>query len=274
MPQITLSWSVSLLFENLPLVTALGRAAHEHLNVVEIWNPYSVSVSETRSTLEALGLKVLLINTDAGDLATGEWGTGASPGRVNHFKRSFEQSVEYATSLEIPMIHAMAGNRVSGSSYSAQRECFLRNLEWALSLTKGTPLKLLLEPLNNIDRPDYFLTAMSEAAEIVAELHDKRIGIMCDIYHLQRGHGNLTEQIQTFAPLIGHYQFADVPGRHEPGTGEINYANVVRAIVGTGYDGFLGLEYRPTLPIRTTSQMLGRIIADAEPPARSPNVAS
>jgi len=252
------------LFENLPLVTALRRAADEHLNVVEIWNPYSVSVSEIRSTLEALGLKVLLINTDAGDLAIGEWGTGASPGRVDHFKRSLEQSVEYATTLQIPMIHAMAGNRVSGFSYSAQRECFLRNLEWALSLTKGTSVRLLLEPLNNIDRPDYFLTAMSEAAQTAAELHDERIGIMCDIYHLQRGHGNVIEQIQTFAPLITHYQFADVPGRHEPGTGEINYINVVKAIAGTGYAGFLGLEYRPTLPIEATFQMLRRIIADAE----------
>jgi hydroxypyruvate isomerase len=90
---------------------------------------------------------------------------------------------------------------------------------------------LVLEPLSDKDRPNYFLTSIERACRIIEELNDKRIGIMWDIYHMQRMQGNIIESIQTHAAAISHYQVADVPGRHEPGTGEISYQNVITSMV-------------------------------------------
>jgi hydroxypyruvate isomerase len=127
----------------------------------------------------------------------------------------------------------------------AQRECMLENLQYAAPLAEQAEMLFTIEMLNPIDNPGYFLTSTSEGLEIVIEINHPHIKFQLDTYHVQRMEGNLTETLVKNMAHIGHIQFADVPGRHEPGTGELNFANIEAAARGAGYQGYIGLEYIP-----------------------------
>ncbi len=250
------SANLNLLFEDLSIPLALKGAEQRGFKAVEIWYPYQISKSELRFLLDSLTLKIVFINVDAGDQDSGEWGTGAIPARKEHFRRSFMESLEYAEELGEPMIHVMAGKCTKDITIDEHRDCFLENLQWAESLLEGTNITLLLEPLNLIDVPNYFLTRIEDATQIITDLNSQRVKIMCDLYHMQRSQGNLIERISKHYAFIYHYQIADVPGRNDPGTGEINFQNILEFIQSTGYNKFIGLEYRPIRPISDTIKYL------------------
>ncbi len=254
MSQLLYSANVSLLYENSPLEVSLEHAATSGFDTVELWFPYHIPIPDLKAILDNLELSLIVVNVDAGDQALGEWGTATNPKRHDHFRQSFEQALTYAVALDVSMVHVMAGKQVPELSRYEQRECFLDNLTWALLQVQATEISLLLEPLNNIDIPDYFLTRIEEAVQLIEELDSDQVGIMCDLYHMQRMQGNLIERIKKHHHFIRHYQIADVPGRHDPGTGEVNFPNVLKVIAETGYDGYVGLEYRP---IRSVEETLG-----------------
>lgn len=122
-------------------------------------------------------------------------------------------------------------------------------LNTAAPLAEAAGVTLVLEPLNVlVDHPGYFLTQSSEGFEIVEQVDSPNVKLLYDIYHQQITEGNLIATITSHIDQIGHFHAADVPGRHQPGTGEINWANLLAAIEESGYEGYVGLEYRPTIP--------------------------
>jgi hydroxypyruvate isomerase len=152
----------------------------------------------------------------------------------------------------------MFGQRVTGLAPAAQVDCAIENLVWGAPRAVRAGVTLLIEPLNPTDFPNYFLRTTATAMEVVTQVDHPAVGLQYDVYHAQMTEGNLIETITARFPHIGHVQIADVPGRHEPGTGEINYPAIFATLEGLGYQGYVGLEYRPTGETDTSLSWLPR----------------
>lgn len=167
------------------------------------------------------------------------------PRRVQEFQDSVELGLDYADDLGVRMLHCMAGKIPPNVPRERAHDTYVANLKFAAGKLKERGLDLLIEPINDRDVPGYFLTGSRQAAAIIAECGMDNLFLQFDIYHMQRMEGDLADSLRTLLPLIRHIQFADVPGRHEPGTGEIRFPYLFALLDELGYDGWLGCEYTP-----------------------------
>lgn len=238
--------NLSMLYTEHPFLDRFAKAAHAGFKAVEYLFPYEFDLAEIRARLENLGLVQVLFNTHPGDRSAGEWGTLGDPRRDTYFRWSFTQALEVAEFLKCARLHVMFGNRVKGVSRRAQLECAAENLFWAAPLAAEAGVTLLIEPLNATDFPYYALHRRADALSIIQQVNHPRVKLQYDIYHAQMTEGNLINTITSCLPNIGHIQIADVPGRHQPGTGEVNYPAVLEALEKLKYSGYVGLEYRPS----------------------------
>ncbi|HET7315558.1 hydroxypyruvate isomerase family protein [Salinisphaera sp.] len=191
-----------------------------------------------------------LISAPPDDWAAGERGLAALPGREAGFRQSIETALVYADRLGCPRVHVMAGNAIAGAGRKAMRETYLANLAHAARRFADYGLTVMIEPINTRDMPDYFLTEQCAAHDLVAELGAPNIAVQMDFYHAQIMGGDVWTQFLAGRDRIGHIQIAGVPERHEPDTGELNYAWLFQQLNAAGYDGWVGCEYRP----RTSTQ--------------------
>jgi hydroxypyruvate isomerase len=134
------------------------------------------------------------------------------------------------------------------------QETLIKNLQFAATETAKAGIRLLLEPINTRDIPGYFVSTTRHAEQIMNAVSSDNLWLQYDVYHMQIMEGDLLPTIQRLLPKISHIQIADTPGRHEPGTGEINYAFVLTELDRLGYSGWVGCEYKPST---TTSASLG-----------------
>lgn len=252
MPQ--LAANLSMLFTEVPFLDRFERAARAGFTAVEFLFPYEFPAPEIASRLKANGLRQVLFNAPPGNWTAGERGLAAIPGRRAEFREGFLRALDYATALECPQIHVMAGVLPPAIANLTAASVYAANLAWAAEHAKRAHVKVLIEPLNHRDTPGYFLNTVEQAAAIVAAIGPDAIGIQFDLYHCQITEGDLTRRIAEHLSIIPHMQIADVPGRHEPGSGEIGWEYVFRRIDALGYRGFLGCEYRPAA---TTDEGLG-----------------
>jgi hydroxypyruvate isomerase len=139
----------------------------------------------------------------------------------------------------------MAGAPPADLPYDTTLALYAVNLAWAAELAQSAGVKLTIEPLNPRDAPGYLLRTQEQGAAIVTAVGRDRVGLQFDIYHCQTAQGDVTTRLETLLPSIEHMQLADVPGRHEPGTGEIGWEFVFRRIDELGYSGWIGCEYMP-----------------------------
>jgi hydroxypyruvate isomerase len=238
--------NLSMLYTEVPFLDRFARAAAAGFAAVEFLFPYEAGVGAIRARSDDLGLAVALFDLPPGDTDAGEWGTLGNPARRDYFRRSFATAMEAADRLRCRRLNALFGNEVAGLEPSAQIDCAIENLGWAAPQAAQAGVTLLVEPLNPIDLPHYFLHTTAVALEIVAQVDHPAVRLQYDVYHAQMTEGNLIHTITASFPTIGHVQIADVPGRHEPGTGEINFPAVFSALDRLGYWGYIGLEYRPS----------------------------
>jgi hydroxypyruvate isomerase len=245
---MTLKYSanLSMLYTDVAFLGRFARAAAAGFAAVEFLSPYEAGVDAVKARVDDLGLTVAMFNLPSGDADAGEFGTLGNPARRDFFRRSFAQALAAAGRLGCGRLHAAFGKRAAGYDASVQVDCALENLAWAAPRAAEAGVTLLIEALNPIDWPEYFLNTTAEVLEIVTRAGQPNVRLQYDIYHAQMTEGNLTNTITSSFPFIGHIQIADVPGRHEPGTGEINYPNVFSALDALGYEGYIGLEYRPS----------------------------
>lgn len=194
------------------------------------------------------GLPVALMNAPAGNWRAGERGLASLPERDEEYQRSLMIARDYATALGCRKVHVMAGLRVNTLSASAQRERLTDRLRIACDVMVEAGIDVLIEPLNPQDMPGYFVDSFPLAESLINEVDRKNIGLQFDIYHCQKIHGNVAHFIERYLPIIKHFQIASVPGRHEPGTGELNEAWLFDFIKQTGYQGWMGCEYKPSTP--------------------------
>ena len=242
--------NLTMLFNEVPFLDRFERAAKAGFKAVEFLFPYDFPVEEIKARLDANGLQLILHNLPAGDWAGGERGIACLPGREKEFRDGIGRAIEYASALGVPQLNCLAGKAQAGVASAELKHTLVENLRCAAQGLKVHGLKLLIEPINTFDIPGFFVNRTDQALAILDEVGADNAFVQYDIYHAQRMEGELAATMQKHLARIGHIQLADNPGRNEPGTGEIAYGNVFKALDRMGYTGWIGCEYKPA----TTTQ--------------------
>lgn len=237
--------NLSMMFTDEPFLNRFARASAAGFRGVEFLFPYDYTQAEVTGAVRAAGVEVVLFNTVPGDWAKGERGLAALPGREQAFLDGVKKAIDYATAMGCPRIHAMAGLVPEGADRAEMGVTYRKNLEQAAALAARASLDVVIEPINTIDIPGFFLNRTEEAATVIADVGAPNLKIQFDIYHRQIMQGDIARAIAAHLPLIGHMQLADNPGRNEPGTGEINYPFLFGEIDRLGFAGWVGCEYKP-----------------------------
>ena len=164
------------------------------------------------------------------------------------FIAELKEATQIAKTLNCPGCLKTVGQELEGVDRAAQHKAIVDALCAAAPVLEEAGLKLYLEPLNIIvDHKGYYLDTSAEGFEILREVGSPAVLMLYDIYHQQITEGNIIQTIEENIDLIGHFHMADVPGRNEPGTGELNYANIFKRIDALGYEGYVGMEFKPTI---------------------------
>ncbi|MFT3729877.1 MAG: hydroxypyruvate isomerase [Hyphomicrobium sp.] len=237
--------NLSLLFNELPFLDRFEAAAAAGFEAVEFMFPYDFEAEDIHARLNANGLRLVLFNLPAGNWAAGERGLAIFPNLVGEFRASVARAAKYAAVLGCERLHCLAGVAPLGGDVRAMRKTYVENLRYAAQAFAGDGITLLIEAINTRDVPGYFINTTSKAADIIESVEAANLRLQYDAYHMQIMEGDLTPTIDKYQKMIGHIQIADTPGRHEPGTGEINYPFVFDHLDRIGYDGWVGCEYRP-----------------------------
>jgi hydroxypyruvate isomerase len=199
------------------------------------------SSDETRRVMakvRALGLTF--------DMLSGVKAGFADPSGAAEFMAQATAQIKAAKELESPQINLKSGNRIDNVSRSVQHAASIENLKRAADLAAANQVQIVVEPIDPLENPNMYLTSVSEAFEIIRAVDSPQVRVLYDFYHEQRAYGNLIEKLEQNIDLVGLVHIADVPGRHEPGTGEIDYANIYRKLGQLKYNKFITMEFYPT----------------------------
>jgi hydroxypyruvate isomerase len=244
MPQ--LAANISLLFPQLPFLERFAAAAHAGFRSVEYQFPYLFgSAAQIAERARDAGVQVVLHNLPAGDAAKGDRGIACQPARFGEFREGVERAIEYALAAGCPRVNALAGVAPAGVPREQLFETLVGNLRYAAARLKQAGLTLLTEPANARTIPGFFLNTSTHAIAVIDAVGADNLMLQYDIFHMQIVEGDLAKTIERLLPRIGHMQLADVPDRHEPGSGEINFDFLLPHIDRLGYRGWIGCEYSP-----------------------------
>jgi hydroxypyruvate isomerase len=237
--------NLSMLFTEVPLLERFGAAARAGFRAVELQFPYEAPAEAQRAQLDANGLDMVLHNLPAGNWAAGDRGIACDPARVGEFRDGVARGIAYARVLGVPRLNCLAGVPPAGVGDATARTTFVANLRFAAAALAEAGLALVIEPINRLDVPGFWLHRTDQALSVIEEVGAANLSVQYDIYHAQRSEGELAGTLARHLSKIGHIQFADNPGRHEPGTGEINIAFLFRHLLQLGWSGDIGAEYKP-----------------------------
>jgi hydroxypyruvate isomerase len=237
--------NLSMLFTELPFMERFAAAARAGFRGVEYAAPYDYPSRDIAAELDRNRLRQVLFNLPSGDWARGERGIACHPDRVAEFRAGVDEAIAYAGVLGNDRVNCLAGIAPDGVPATELRRTLVDNLRYAAGNLQRAGVLLLVEPINRFDIPGFVLTGSAEAIDLIDEVGSENLKLQYDIYHMQRMEGELAASIERLLPRIGHIQIADNPGRHEPGTGEINFAFLHALIDRLGYSGWIGAEYRP-----------------------------
>jgi len=237
--------NLSLLYTDLDFMDRFAAAAKSGFKGVEYLFPYAYPKEQLVDALARNKLVQVLHNMPAGDWTKGDRGLACQPDRVGEFQDGVGKAIEYASALGCKQVNCLSGLAPQGVAPDKVRATFVANLKFAADKTKAAGIRLVTEPVNNRDVPGFYLNRSQQALEIMDDVGSDNLWLQYDIYHMQIMEGSVARTIEANLPRIGHMQLADNPGRHEPGTGEINYPFLFDWIDRIGYQGWIGCEYNP-----------------------------
>ena len=237
--------NLTMLFTEYPFLERFDRAAAAGFQAVEFLFPYDHDVPAIAAALRRNRLEQVNFNLPAGDFAGGERGIANDPHRVDAFRDGVERAIAIAGELGCLRLNCLVGLALPEVPIALQWDVLTDNLRFAAERTAEAGITLLVEPLNNLDTPGYLLVHTDQALELLDRAGNPNLKLQYDCYHMQRMEGNLTATLVEHLPRIGHIQIAACPGRHQPGSGEINYPFIFEALDAAGYDGWVSLEYNP-----------------------------
>ncbi|HUK58702.1 MAG TPA: TIM barrel protein [Stellaceae bacterium] len=236
-----LAANISMMFAEHAFLDRIGAAADVGFRAIECQYPYATPAEAFASAVSRHGLEAVLINVPPGE-GDFDRGFAAIPGAEREFVTSLERALAYARTIGCKRIHVLAGRAAATPGNEA---LYVLNLQRAAERAAADGVTLLIEPLNAIDQPGYFLRTTGQAAALLDRIARANVMLQFDYYHCQISEGALTEHAGRLLPRTGHIQIAGVPGRHEPDSGEFNCAYVLDHLDRIGYAHWVGAEYRP-----------------------------
>jgi len=241
-----LAANISLLFPEVPFMERFAAAARAGFRYVEYQFPYGFgTAADVAQRARDASVQVVLHNLPVGDAAKGDRGIACQPARVAEFREGVERAIEYAKAAGCPRLNTLAGVAPVDAAPELLFETLVENLRYAAGKLAAAGLTLLTEPANTRTIPGFYLNTSRRAMEAIDAAGSANLLLQYDIFHMQIVEGDLAKTIERLLPRIGHMQLADVPDRHEPGTGEINFDFLLAHIDRLGYQGWMGCEYIP-----------------------------
>lgn len=237
--------NLSMLWPELDFPERFAAAARAGFEAVECQFPYAYDKNLVAGKLAESGLRQVLHNLPAGDWAAGERGIAILPERIGEFQDGVGKGIEYAVALGSRQLNLLAGIAPAGADPARLRETLIANIRFAAAKLEDAGIRLLIEAVNTADVPGFYVHRTQQTLDLIAASGADNAFIQYDVYHMQRMEGDLAMTIRKYLSRIAHLQLADNPGRHEPGTGEIDYPFLFRWVDEIGYDGWIGCEYQP-----------------------------
>ncbi|RMH86791.1 hydroxypyruvate isomerase [Pseudomonas sp. AOB-7] len=237
--------NLSLLFTELPLRERIQAAAAAGFDGVEIQFPYELPAIALQEALARAGLPLVLINLPAGDLMSGGAGLAAVPARQAEFDAALQQALTYAAMARPACVNVLPGRLAAGVSREQALDCLAANLRQSAEAFALLGIRVLVEAINPIDMPGFLINTPQQLDELLRAVNHPNLAAQYDLYHMARQELDLVAGMRLLAGRIGHVQFADCPGRGAPGTGELAFLALLRALRESGYGAWLGAEYKP-----------------------------
>jgi hydroxypyruvate isomerase len=241
-----LAANLSMLFTEVGFLERFGAARTAGFRAVEYQYPYEFRPADIAAAAREAGVQVVLHNVPRGDAKRGEHGTACLPGQEEKFRGDLERAIEYARAVSCPRLHCLAGIVPPEADLRELHATYVENLRYAAARLKRERMNLLIEPVSERTAKNYFLGGSAQAVAVLDEVGADNAFLQYDFFHMQVLEGNLAAKAERLLARIGHMQVADVPGRHEPGTGEINFEFLFRHLDAIGYAGWVGCEYNPS----------------------------
>ncbi len=237
--------NLSLLFTELPLIDRFEAARQAGFKGVELQFPYELTACAIKDKLKQHNLKLVLFNVGAADLLKGGEGLACVPDKQNQFKQALVQTLAYAELLKPEVINVLPGRCLDSRHFNAYLETFKENLYLAVEAFSPLDIKTVFEAINTHDMPGFIIHSGAQMLEVLTQLKQPQLRMQYDIYHMQMMGEKLETFIKEYADKIGHIQFADCPGRGQPGTGQIDFNRLFSVIDNSAYTGWVGAEYKP-----------------------------
>jgi hydroxypyruvate isomerase len=235
-----------MLFGEVEFPGRFDAAARAGFGAVEIQFPYAWDKDRLAKAARRAGVEVVLINIPGGDPQKGDRGIACLPDRVAEFRGGLRKALEYASALGCPRMNCLAGVEPPGADRSLLRKIYVSNLRYAAGELARSGMTLLAEPISTLAVPGFHLTRSADAFALIDEVGADNFKVQYDLYHMRVMGDDLAATIEANLDRIGHMQLADVPGRHEPGTGGVDFDSLFRLVDRLGYRGWIGAEYLPT----------------------------
>lgn len=235
--------NLSMMFTEWEFLDRFSAAADAGFTAVEYLFPYAFKPDDIAQRLTRHKLTQALFNLPPGNWDAGDRGLAALPGRASELRSLVASAIPFALATNVRRLHLMAG--IANSHDAAAKSAYCDAASHACEMVAPLGIDILLEPINSRDMPGYFLNDFNVATALIAALKLSNLKLQYDIYHRQIIHGDVMKSLESLMHVIGHIQVASVPGRHEPGSGELDDARIFRHLDALGYDGFVGCEYRP-----------------------------
>lgn len=243
---LKLAVNLSMIFTEVSLLERFALARQHGFDHVEIQFPYELSIAQIQEQLDRHQLSLCLMNVPVGDLMQGGHGLAGIPGQEVEFHHALQQALEYATALKVPSVNILAGKQPLDSDLLPCLKTLADNLKMACSMLSDQGIQPVFEMINGTDMPRFLLQNVAQAQEMLEAVNHPALKMQYDCYHMAMMGEDVLGALQENIESIGHIQFADHPGRHQPGSGSINYAEIFQWLGNSSYQGFVAAEYRPS----------------------------
>jgi hydroxypyruvate isomerase len=227
------------------LLERVRAAAVAGFDGVEIQFPYELPALQLKEALQRAGLPLVLINLPAGDLMQGGPGLAALPQRRHEFAEALQQALTYAAMVRPQRVNVLAGRLAEGVSREQALACLADNLQRTAEVFAVLGIGVVCEAINPLDMPGFLINTPQHLHELLAKVAHPNLHAQLDLYHLARQSLDIEAGVALLAGQIAHVQFADYPGRGEPGSGRLDFNSCLLALCRAGYQGWLSAEYRP-----------------------------
>lgn len=240
-----LAVNLSMIFTEVPLIERFALAHAQGFRNIEIQFPYELNIEDIRMQMEIHDLHICLINVPAGDLMQGGNGLAGVPGCEIKFHQAVGEAIEYASALNIPRVNILAGKQPIDADLLPCLNTLASNLRMACHMLSEHQIQPVFEMINGTDMPRFLIQNIAQAQEMLEAVQHPSLKIQYDCYHMAMMGEDILTTLKENITDIGHIQFADCPGRHEPDTAQIDFPSIFNWLKQSNYDGYIAAEYKP-----------------------------